>query len=151
MKYVEEKDTVTITYIGKLENGEIFANVTDEQPFVLVLGQEQVPPTLENALIGMAIGQTKSIRLGPDEGYGPRRKDLLHTLNRNSINKQIDPKPGIILSFSIETDGQEHKIPATIIEVNDDTIVVDYNHPLSGHHLIYDIKVTDIDKHLEPK
>lgn len=148
MERIEDKDTVTITYIGKLENGEIFADLTEEEPFTFVLGQSQAPPTLEEALIGMAVGDTKTIRLSPAEGYGERRQDLLQTLNRSSISNKVPPKPGMILTLSVEKEGLEHKIPATIIEVNDDTIVVDYNHPLAGHDLIYDLKVTNIDKHL---
>jgi FKBP-type peptidyl-prolyl cis-trans isomerase 2 len=146
MKIVEDNDTVTLTYTGKLENGEIFADITKQQPFILELGNNQAPPTLEQALIGMSVGDTKSIRLDPEEGYGYRRKELLHTLERKSISDKITPKPGMILSLSVEKEGNEHKVPATIVEVNEDTLVVDYNHPLAGHHLTYIVTVIDIDK-----
>ncbi len=135
-----------MAYTGKLDNGEVFATITEDHPFVLTLGMQQAPPTMEKALLGMAVGDTKNVRLGPDEGFGPRRKELLHTLNRKSINPRIAPKPGMILSLSIEKDGNEHQVPATIIEVTDDTVIVDYNHPLAGHHLTYEVMIIDIAK-----
>jgi FKBP-type peptidyl-prolyl cis-trans isomerase 2 len=146
MKKVEDKDTVALAYTGKLENGEVFADITKEQPFILELGKSQAPPTLEQSLIGMSVGDTKSIRLDPEEGYGYRRKELLHTLERKSISDKITPRPGMILSLSVDKDGNEHKVPATVVEVNDDILIVDYNHPLAGHHLTYIVTVVDIDK-----
>ncbi len=52
----------------------------------------------------------------------------------------------MILSLNIEKDGKQHQVPTTILVVNNDTVVVDYNHPLAGHHLNYDLTVTAIDK-----
>jgi FKBP-type peptidyl-prolyl cis-trans isomerase SlpA len=146
MKYIEDNDTVSIIYTGKLDNGEVFTTVNEQEPLMIALGKSDAPPTLEQALLGMAVGDKKKIRLPPEEGFGDRRKELLHTVNRKSLSNRIIPVPGMILSLNIEKDGIEHKIPATIIEVNDETIVVDYNHPLSGHYLTYDLTVTAIDK-----
>jgi FKBP-type peptidyl-prolyl cis-trans isomerase 2 len=148
MKRVEDNDTVTLAYTGTLDNGEVFATITEQQPFILALGKNQAPPTLERALLGMSVGDTKDIRLSPEEGYGPRRKELVHTLDRKSISNKITPKRGMILSLTIEKEGKEHQVPATIIEVNDDSVVVDYNHPLAGHHLTYVLTVIDIGKSL---
>ena len=148
MDYIEDKDTVTITYTGKLDDGNMFTTITEEKPFILTMGKSEVPPTLEQTLLGMAVGDKKSVRLPPEEGFGPRRKELLHTLNRKSISKKINPVPGMILSVNVEKDGRRHQVPATVLEVNEETLVVDYNHPLAGHHLTYDLTVTALDKSL---
>ena len=148
MNHIEMNDTVTITYTGNLDNGEVFATVTDDNPFVLTIGQNQAPPTLEQALVGMNVGDTKKVRVGPDEGFGHRRKELVHSLSRKAISPKIIPQPGMVLSLSIERDGAMHKVPATIIEVSNDKVIVDYNHPLAGHHLTYLLTVIDITKSL---
>ena len=145
MNKVHEKDRVTISYTGKLENGTTF-QATESEPLVVTIGNLDIPPTLEQALIGMSIGEKKLVRLEPDEGYGPRQKELLQTLNRNTLSDRMNPQVGLILSLKIEKDGQDHQVPATVVEVNNDTIVVDYNHPLAGHNLIYDITVISIEK-----
>jgi hypothetical protein len=82
----------------------------------------------------------------PDEGFGPRKKDLVQTIDSEEMIKKINPKPGMILSLNIDKDGTEQKIPATIMEVSGSKITVDYNHPLSGHHLTYDLTLVDIIK-----
>ena len=146
MKKVQQNDRVTISYIGKLENGTTFQATTDSEPLVITIGNLDVPPTLEQAILGMSEGDKKLVKIEPDEGYGPRRKDLLQTLNKNIMGAGINPQVGMILSLKVKKDGQEHPVPATVVEVNQDTIVVDYNHPLSGHNLLYDITVISIEK-----
>ncbi len=149
MKKAQKNDRVTISYTGKLENGTTFQSTTESEPLVITIGNLDVPPTLEQAIIGMSAGDKKLVQLEPDEGYGPRRKDLLQTLNRNAISASINPQVGMILSLKVKKDGQEHPVPATVVEVHQDTIVVDYNHPLSGHNLIYNITVISIEKGLQ--
>lgn len=146
MKQVQENDKITISYQGKLENGTIFHTATEADPLIITIGSHDIPPTFEQALIGMTEGEKKIIRIEPDEGYGPRRKDLLQTLSRNTFGDRMNPQVGMTLSLKVEKDGHEHQVPATVVEVNNDTIIVDYNHPLAGHNLIYDITVVSIEK-----
>jgi FKBP-type peptidyl-prolyl cis-trans isomerase 2 len=91
----------------------------------------------------MKKGDTKKIRIAPEEGYGARLKDLLHEIPKSVFGDKVVPKPGLIVSQRVEKDGAEHKVPATIIEVKADTIVIDYNHPLAGHHLTYELTLID--------
>jgi len=149
MQKAQFNDRVSIKYTGKLENGTPFQIITESDPLIITIGSHDVPPTLEQALVGMSIGEQKLVRLEPDEGYGIRRKDLLQTLNKESFGKKANLQIGTILSLSLEKDGQTHKIPATIVETNQDTIVVDYNHPLAGHNLFYDVTLIAI-KTAEP-
>lgn len=146
MTQVEQNDRVTISYIGRLENGTVFQTATESDPTVITIGSHDIPPTLEQALLGMSVGEQKRVRLEPDEGYGPRRKDLLQTLKKSTLNDRINPQVGLILSLKVEEDGQTHQVPATVVETNDTTIVVDYNHPLAGHNLLYEVTVLSIDK-----
>lgn len=146
MPQVQQNNKVTISFTGKLENGTTFQSVSEAAPLVITIGSHDIPPTLEQALIGMSVGEQKVVQVGPDEGYGPRQKDLLQTLNRNTISAKLIPQVGMILSLKVKRDGQEHQVPATIVEVDNDTIVVDYNHPLAGHNLTYDITVISIEK-----
>lgn len=145
MQKAQLNDKVSIKYTGKLENGTTFQIISESEPLIITIGSHDVPPTLEQALVGMSIGEQKLVRLEPDEGYGIRRKDLLQTLNKESFGKKANLQMGTILSLSLEKDGQTHKIPATIVESNQDTIVVDYNHPLAGHNLFYDVTLIAIE------
>lgn len=146
MKQIEQNDKVTISFAGSLENGTIFQESNESEHLIITIGNHDLPPTLEQALLGMSVGEKKRVKVEPDEGYGPRRKDLLQTLNRNSLSDRMTPQIGMILSLKVEKDGQTNQIPATVVEVSDDTIVVDYNHPLAGHNLLYDISVISIEQ-----
>lgn len=146
MSKIEPNDIVTLSFIGKLDNGAEFMTVLPENPMKVHIGASEMPPTVENALIGLEIGQTRKVRVSPDEGYGPRQKNLLQTIENPQFIEKIQPKPGMVLSLKVEREGKEHQVPATVIEVNGDSVIVDYNHPLAGHHLNYDITIINIQK-----
>ncbi len=144
MRTIEERDRIAIAFTGKLDNGAIFIEVTPQKPMTLQLGDSELPPTVELSVIGMKKGDKKKIRVPPDEGFGPRLKDLLHEVDKNHFANRLEPRPGMVLSQKVERDGVEQKVPVTIIEVKDDKVVLDYNHPLAGHHLTYDLQIIDI-------
>lgn len=144
MSIVKENDRISITFTGKLDNGAIFAEVTASEPMAIKLGDSELPPTVEMALVGMKIGEGKKIRVDADEGYGPRLKDLVHEVPLSTFGDRIDPKPGMILSQKLVRDGVEQKVPVTVIEIKDGKVLLDYNHPLAGHHLTYEITVVAI-------
>lgn len=141
MSKPQDGNTVTVIYNGLLDNGEVFKTIEADEPLTFQLGSSQAPPTLEMAIKDMEVGSVTKVRVPPEEGYGPRDKELLQTLEKDSFGDKITPKPGMILSLAINKDGEEHQVPATVMEVNDDEVVVDYNHPLAGHHLTYEIKL----------
>lgn len=143
---IQQNDTVTLSYTGKLDNGDVFIVVSKDEPMTVTIGSLQLPPTLENALIGMAVGDTRTVRLPPDEGFGPRHKDLVQVINNPELIAKVKPKAGMVLSLKTEKDGQELMVPATVLKVSGSEMEVDYNHPLAGHHLTYIVTVIDISR-----
>ena len=144
MQKVKEGDYVTITYEGTLASGEVFESAPEESPFEFTLGQQCVFPSFESGIIGMAPGETRTIKVGPEEAYGTRREDLIHILNRSAFGDKTEPQPGMIVGMTMEKDGQEHQVPAMIMAVDGDQITVDYNHPLAGQELLYQITLQTI-------
>ncbi len=139
MSRPQKKDTVLISFVGKLDNGTVFMTVEKEKPFRITLGDSQLPPTLEQEILTMEFGESRKIRVSPDEGYGPRQKNLVQTIDNQQMVDSLKPKPGMIIGLKTEKDGVEQKIPATVISVEGSLVTVDYNHPLAGHHLTYDL------------
>ncbi len=146
MSRVENTDSVTLIYEGKLDNGEMFKSIAKDKPLTVIMGNSDAPPTLEQALLGMKVGEKKTIRVPPEEGYGPRHKNLLQEIHKKNFGNKVDPKPGMVLSLNIDKNGEPHQVPATIMEINNEMVTVDYNHPLAGHHLIYHITIIEIKK-----
>ncbi|BHH83349.1 FKBP-type peptidyl-prolyl cis-trans isomerase [Desulforhopalus sp. 52FAK] len=139
-------DTVVIAFTGTLDNGEVFYTVTKEEPMHLVIGESSLPPTLESAITEMSAGDTQKVRVPPEEGYGPRQKELVQTIESEAMVEKLQPKPGMIISLKATKDGEERDVPATVIEVDGSKVTVDYNHPLAGHHLNYSVEILDIKK-----
>jgi len=138
-------DKVTFAMIGRLDNGEIFISIEEDKPFTATIGASQVPPTVESALKDMSVGEKRTVRVPPEEGYGLRHKNLLQEIENPELIEAINPKPGMIVNLKVKKDDEEQTVPATILEINGTKITIDYNHPLAGHHLNYELTLLSID------
>jgi FKBP-type peptidyl-prolyl cis-trans isomerase SlpA len=139
-----QNSMVTLAFIGKLDNGHIFTSVDEKEPLNTQIGSSDLPPTVEQELLKMTVGEHRKVRVPPEEGFGPRQKDLLQTIDNQQMIDTLQPKPGMVLSLKIDKDGVEQKVPATVISVEGSQVTVDYNHPLAGHHLTYELKLLGI-------
>jgi FKBP-type peptidyl-prolyl cis-trans isomerase 2 len=146
MTKVETNDTVTLSFTGTLDNGEEFMVRDNANPLSIKIGESDLPPTIENGIIGLGVGEKRKLSVTPEEGYGPRQKSLLQTITNKAVIEKINAKPGMIVYLNTEREGQEVQVPATVIEVNENDVVIDYNHPLAGHNLNYEITIIDIEK-----
>jgi FKBP-type peptidyl-prolyl cis-trans isomerase 2 len=144
MSHPAPNSTVTIAFTGKLDNGEVFISVEEQDPLLTKLGNSDLPPTVEAAIIEMKVGDRRKVRIPPEEGFGPRQKDLLQTIDSQNMVDALQPKPGMVLALKIDKDGVEEKVPATVISVEGSQVTVDYNHPLAGHHLTYELHLLGI-------
>ena len=141
---IKKGNTVSVNYEGRFESGEIFDSSTHgdhSHPIEFVVGEHQVIKGFEDAVIGMKVGEEKEISIESDEAYGERNEDLVKEFDRKDIPFQEEPQIGMVLGFNLPQGGQ---FPATIINVTDDKITFDLNHPLAGKKLIFVIKVVDV-------
>ena len=150
---VKNGTTVYIDYIGKFENGTVFdtsiKSVAEEngifnpnreyKPLNFTVGKHQLISGFENAVIGMHVGENKTITIPPEKAYGVRDDKLIIPIPITAFNNtNITPTVG----KRIYVKGT----PAEIIKVNDTAVVLDFNHPLAGKTLIFEIKVVNISK-----
>jgi FKBP-type peptidyl-prolyl cis-trans isomerase SlpA len=136
--------SVCLVITGKLDNGEVFYTVTEKEPLWVTIGHKQLPPSLEQVVATLKPGESSKVRVPPEEGYGYRLKELVQTIDNPHLVESLKPKPGMILSLKVTRDGVEQNVPATVLEVNGSVVSVDYNHPLAGHHLNYEVRVVDV-------
>ncbi|HJU06764.1 MAG TPA: FKBP-type peptidyl-prolyl cis-trans isomerase [Nitrospiraceae bacterium] len=101
-----------------------------------VPGQHQMIPSLEKALTGMKPGEEKRVDLAENEAFGPYDETKKMTIRRDQLPSNA--KPGTVLKTG---DG----IPFIVIDVSDNTAVVDFNHPLAGKHLVFDVKILRVE------
>ncbi|HIJ89613.1 MAG: peptidylprolyl isomerase [Desulfobulbaceae bacterium] len=144
MQRVSENDSVTIIYDGLLSTGEKFDSSQDTGPLQFQLGTGSVLPAFEQAVLGMAAKESKSITVAAKDAYGLKNEDLIMSVSRQGLAGQAIT-PGMILGMNMEQDGQQHKIPATVLSVDTETVTVDFNHPLAGQDITYQITLLSID------
>ena len=146
MTPVQLLDTVSISYTATIPSGEIVESVQDNKPITLVIGSGRILKAVEASLMGMEPGQTRTVHILPEDAYGPYYKTLVHDVARSSFAGRIDPKPGMTLSLAIEKDGVEQHVPATVLAASNETVTIDYNHPLAGRTITYAVKLHAIGK-----
>jgi len=141
MPQAKQGDTVKVHYTGKFQDGTEFDSSRDEEPLRCTLGGGELIPGFEKALVGMAEGDKKTITIPPEEGYGEFRKDLVLAIDKEEFPDEISPEVG--QQLRLQKPGNP-PFTVTIMEINDDSIVLDANHPLSGKTLIFDVEMMEI-------
>lgn len=141
MAQAKPGDTVKVHYTGKLEDGMVFDTSTDLDPLQFTIGDGQIIPGFEQAVVGMNPGESKTIKIPTDEAYGPHREEMVLMVDRNQLPVDLKPEIGQQLQ-SRQTDGQT--IVVTVTDVSESSVTVDGNHPLAGKDLTFDIQLVEI-------
>ena len=141
MDQAKTGDKVKVHFTGYLEDSTIFGSTMDEEPFEFTIGEENMLPGFENAVIGMQQGDTKTITLPPEEAYGPPKKELVHVMDRSSFPQEIDIEIGKRLR--VRTQEGKYTI-VTVKDFTEENIVIDENDPLAGKTLTFKIELVDI-------
>ena len=141
MTQAKSGDTVRIHYTGTLDDGTEFDSSVGRDPLEFALGSGQVIPGFDKAVDGMAVGDNKTVTIAPADAYGQRHEQLVQQVPRNTLPENMEPAIGMHLQ-SQSPDGQI--INLTIVEVEEESITLDANHPLSGHALTFAIELVEI-------
>ncbi|MBC2716977.1 MAG: peptidylprolyl isomerase [Desulfobacteraceae bacterium] len=141
MVKVEKDMFVSVEYTGTLTNGEVFDTSNGRQPLEIQIGAGQLIKGFEQALEGMAVNEKKTFTLEPDEAYGQIDESLTRAFPRADVPPEMNPEVGQTVGLHDEN-GQQ--IPATIVDMNDEHVTVDLNHPMAGKALTFDIEVVGI-------
>jgi peptidylprolyl isomerase len=134
-------DTVKIHYTGRLQDGTVFATTGSRAPLQLKIGQGQVIPGFENAVVGMGPGESTTAKIPAARAYGPHRKEMTQTIPREQFPKHLKPIVGQVLKDHQE-DGEI--VNVTVADVSESSVTLDANHPLAGKDLIFDIRLVEI-------
>ncbi|MFQ6128199.1 MAG: peptidylprolyl isomerase [Thermoplasmata archaeon] len=141
MSQAKNGDTVKVHYTGRLENGTVFDSSTDDEPLQFTIGEGQIIPGFEQAIIGMNVGESKTIKIHADEAYGPHLKDLVVMVDRKEIPPNLKPEAGQQLQIR-QQNGATTVV--TVIEVSESSVTIDANHPLAGKDLTFDVELIEV-------
>jgi len=139
---VKNGDSVKVHYIGTLNDGNEFDNSYKRGSTLdFQVGGGQMIKGFDEALVEMEVGEKKTINLKPDSAYGPRREEAIMSVGKGNFPPDFDPKEGEMVQGRTEN-GQP--VNALIIEVQENDIILDMNHPLAGEELNFEIELVEI-------
>lgn len=141
MNKAKQGDTVHVHYIARTNDEIIFDSSKQQSPAIIKIGKKEVIPDFEDALIGMSRGEKKQISVGAERAFGPYVAELVQTVDKKHLPKNIELKEGQRLEIP-QPDGN-HLI-LTVKKVTSNEVILDANHPLAGKDLIFEIEMIDI-------
>ena len=141
MARVTEGDIVRVVCVGRMADGREFQMSPEGEFLEFIVGHGDLLPELEQAVIGMAPGESRVVVLPQDKGYGPRREELVEVIDRDLFPKGIEPKVGQRLRLPSD---ECEVLQATITKVTETEITVDANHPLAGQDVLFNITLLEI-------
>jgi peptidylprolyl isomerase len=139
---VKKGDSVKIQYTGSLEDGTIFDSSKAGEPLEFTVGGGQIIPGFDEAVEGMKLNEEKKVTIKAEDAYGERDETLIREFPRNSLPENFKPEKGMVIQLQDQTG---RPMPATIIDITENSITVDLNHPLAGKDLTFDMKVVGIE------
>jgi FKBP-type peptidyl-prolyl cis-trans isomerase SlpA len=138
---------VSMHFTISLEDGTVAETTEGEEPLHFVMGDETLVEGLELALFGLKAGDKQSLKIGPETAYGYSDPDNIHPMDRADFPEDMELKCGMIVSFALP-DGEEY--PGTITELGDKQVTVDFNHPLAGHEILFEVEILEVTGGDEP-
>jgi peptidylprolyl isomerase len=141
MSAVKKGDTIKVHYHGTLTDGTIFDSSLQREPLEFEVGGGMVIPGFDNGVLGMAVGEKRTINIPADEAYGQKQEEMIMEFPRDRFPEDMTPEIGMQLMMSSQT-GQQ--FPVMVADVREDIVVLDANHPLAGKDLTFDLELVEI-------
>lgn len=137
---VQSGSEVSFDYTLTDENGKVVDTSKGKEPMHYVHGQGQIIPGLEKELTGLAVGSEKKVTVKPEDAYGP-----VNPQKFQEIPKEKLPPEALKVGTMLMAQGPAGQgVPVRVHEIKESTVVMDFNHPLAGKTLSFDVKITDI-------
>jgi FKBP-type peptidyl-prolyl cis-trans isomerase SlyD len=137
---VREGSQVALEYTLSDETGKVIESNKGKEPMSYIHGKGQIIPGLEKELSGMKVGEEKKVQVKPEDGYGPVNPEAFQEISKDKLPPEALKVGTMLLAQGAQGQG----IPARVHEIKDNTVIMDFNHPMAGKTLSFDIKISEI-------
>ncbi|PCJ39682.1 MAG: peptidylprolyl isomerase [Moraxellaceae bacterium] len=132
---------VTLHFSVILLDGTVLDSTKQKDPATFVVGDGNILPGFEQSIFGLKVGDKRSVVLEAEQAFGPYNEDNIQRMHRSRFNQDIALEPGVVISFA---DKSKAETPGVVKSVEGDEIVIDFNHPLAGRDLTFDVEIINI-------
>ena len=132
---------VTLHFTLKLSDGEVVDTTVERDPATFVVGDGNLLPGFEKALFGLAVGAKDHFLIPPEEGFGRPNPNNVQQIPRDQFPREMELAEGLMVSFA---DAKNAELPGVIAKVTDKQVDVDFNHPLAGRDITFEVEIIDV-------
>lgn len=133
--------TVTLHFSLHLSSGEEVDSTFDKEPATFTIGDGNVLPGFEKVLLGLSVGDDMRTTVPAEEAFGAVNPANVQQLPRQAFTDEVTLSPGLVVSFA---DAAQHERPGVVMEWDDSTVTVDFNHPLAGKDIVFRAKIIEV-------
>ncbi len=141
MAQAKHGDTVRVHYTGTFDDGTVFDTSAEREPLQFTIGSGQVIPGFDNAILDMVVGAKKKVNIPAEQAYGPRSEELVAQIGRDRLPADLEIEIGQQLQVGLADGGQT---VVMIVDLNDETVTLDANHPMAGMDLNFELELIEI-------
>lgn len=141
MTAAKKDDLVLVHYVGKLDDGSIFDSSEGRDPLEFKIGSQTVIQGFEDGVIGMTVGDKKTVNIPCAQAYGEVREDMVVAMPKDKFPEDIVPEKGMMLQLETE---QGDVMPVNIVDVSETEVTLDGNHSLAGKDLTFELELVEI-------
>jgi FKBP-type peptidyl-prolyl cis-trans isomerase SlpA len=138
---IGEGSQVTLHFALKLENGDVVDSTFDKTPASFAVGDGSLLPGFEKALFGLQAGEKGAFVIKPEDGFGAVNPNNRQQMPRDQFPEDIELVEGLMLSFA---DAQKAEMPGVVYEFDDKTVTIDFNHPLAGRDIVFEVEIINV-------
>ena len=133
---------ITLHFALQLDNGDMVDSNFERTPATFTVGDGNLLPGFEKALFGMLEGEHKTLVIKPEDGFGQRNPNNIQEIARSKFSPDLELSEGLMLSFA---DAQKTELPGVVQRYDDEVVVVDFNHPLAGRDILFEVAILKIE------
>ena len=138
---IEKDKVVSFNYKLTLNTGEVVDSSEGREPLAFLVGAGQIIPGLETEMMGMQVGDEKEVKVEPEQAYGEKDERLVQSISRTQVPDSVDLELGLVLRGQSESG---EVVEGKVVDLKENEVEIDFNHPLAGEPLNFDIEIVDI-------
>ena len=140
-KKVEQDSTVTMHFSLSLADGTPVDGTPDGEPMTFTMGDGSMISAFEQVILGLGVGDKQQVSLEPRETFGFPEEENKHWMKKSDFDLDVEFEEGLVIEFSTPA-GDE--IPGILMEIAEDEVLIDFNHPLAGYEVVFAVEIVAI-------